>query len=140
MFLCGIGWSFLLGAAHLHLQAPHGDPGLSAQIAGEQCQVPLLADHVLHCGGLQRFHHLDLIGKTVPLHIGERDGIPGVQSPYGCLLYTSKNVLLVNDRPVIGGSMKLDNYDIVTIGSTKLMFVGLCGKDFNWGSEGKEHE
>ena len=51
-----------------------------------------------------------------------------------------KNVLLVNDRPVIGGSMKLDNYDIVTIGSTKLMFVGLCGKDFNWGSEGKEHE
>lgn len=29
---------------------------------------------------------------------------------------------------------------IVTIGSTKLMFVGLCGKDFNWGSEGKEHE
>ena len=51
-----------------------------------------------------------------------------------------KNVLLVNDRPVIGGSMKLENYDIVTIGSTKLMFVGLCGKDFNWGSEGKEHE
>lgn len=49
-------------------------------------------------------------------------------------------MLLVNDRPVIGGSMKLDNYDIVTIGSTKLMFVGLCGKDFNWGSEGKEHE
>ena len=70
-------------AKRLHFQAPHGDPGLSAQIAGEQCQVPLLADHVLHCGGLQRFHHLDLIGKTVPLHIGERDGIPGVQSPYG---------------------------------------------------------
>lgn len=45
-----------------------------------------------------------------------------------------------NIHPVIGGSMKLDNYDIVTIGSTKLMFVGLCGKDFNWGSEGKEHE
>ena len=43
-------------------------------------------------------------------------------------------------QPVIGGSMKLENYDIVTIGSTKLMFVGLCGKDFNWGSEGKEHE
>lgn len=46
-----------------------------------------------------------------------------------------KNVLLVNDLPVIGGSVELHNYDMVTIGTTKLMFVGLCGEKFSWGDE-----
>lgn len=46
-----------------------------------------------------------------------------------------KNVLLVNDLPVIGGSVELQNYDMVTIGTTKLMFVGLCGEKFSWGDE-----
>ena len=44
-----------------------------------------------------------------------------------------KNVLLVNDLPVIGGSTELHNYDVITIGTTKLMFVGLCGEKFSWG-------
>lgn len=46
-----------------------------------------------------------------------------------------KNVLLVNDMPVIGGSMELHNYDRITIGNTKLIFVGLCGENFIWGDE-----
>lgn len=46
-----------------------------------------------------------------------------------------KNVLLVNDMPVIGGSMELHNYDLVTIGTTKLIFVGLCSEKFSWGDE-----
>lgn len=46
-----------------------------------------------------------------------------------------KNVLLVNDLPVIGGSMQLHNYDIITIGTTKLIFVGLCSEKFSWGEE-----
>ncbi len=46
-----------------------------------------------------------------------------------------KNVLLVNDTPVIGGGMEIKNYDLITIGTTKLMFVGLCGEKFIWGEE-----
>lgn len=46
-----------------------------------------------------------------------------------------KNVLLVNDLPVIGGSVELHNYDVITIGTTKLVFVGLCGEKFSWGDE-----
>lgn len=46
-----------------------------------------------------------------------------------------KNVLLVNNLPVIGGSMELHNYDMITIGTTKLLFIGLCGEKFSWGEE-----
>ncbi|MCM1039017.1 MAG: FHA domain-containing protein [Roseburia sp.] len=46
-----------------------------------------------------------------------------------------KNVLLVNDMPVIGGGMEIHNYDVITIGTTKLMFVGLCGEKFVWGED-----
>lgn len=46
-----------------------------------------------------------------------------------------KNVLLVNDLPVIGGSMELHNYDRITIGTTQLVFVGLCGEQFSWGEK-----
>lgn len=46
-----------------------------------------------------------------------------------------KNVLLVNDMPVIGGGMEIHNYDLITIGTTKLMFVGLCGEKFIWGED-----
>lgn len=46
-----------------------------------------------------------------------------------------KNVLLVNDLPVIGGSIELHNYDVITIGTTKLVFIGLCGEKFSWGDE-----
>lgn len=44
-----------------------------------------------------------------------------------------KNVLLVNDTPVIGGGMEIQSYDLITIGTTKMMFVGLCGEKFIWG-------
>ena len=50
-----------------------------------------------------------------------------------------KNVLLVNGRPVIGGSTQLKNYDRITIGTTQLVFVGLCGEQFDW-REGAEHD
>lgn len=46
-----------------------------------------------------------------------------------------KNVLLVNNMPVIGGGMEVNNYDIITIGTTKLVFVALCGEKFSWGDE-----
>lgn len=43
-----------------------------------------------------------------------------------------KNVLLVNNIPVVGGGTELKNYDIITIGTTKLVFLGLCGDNFGW--------
>ena len=43
-----------------------------------------------------------------------------------------KNVLSVNDVPVIGGSTELKPYDIINIGSTKLLFIPLCGERFSW--------
>lgn len=50
-----------------------------------------------------------------------------------------KNVLLVNDLPVIGGSTELHNYDVITVGSTKLVFLALCGEQFSWDSEAGGH-
>lgn len=49
-----------------------------------------------------------------------------------------KNVLLVNNVPVIGSGVRLNRYDRITIGTTQLMFVPLCGEDFNWGDEGNK--
>lgn len=43
-----------------------------------------------------------------------------------------KNVLLVNDMPVIGGSTELHDYDRITIGTTQLLFISLCGEKFSW--------
>lgn len=51
-----------------------------------------------------------------------------------------KNVLLVNDMPVIGGGMEIQNYDLITIGTTKLMFVGLCGEKFIWGEDSYDNK
>ena len=50
-----------------------------------------------------------------------------------------KNVLLVNSMPVIGGSTLLHNYDRITIGTTQLIFVALCGEQFSWNSEERDH-
>lgn len=50
-----------------------------------------------------------------------------------------KNVLLVNDLPVIGGNTELNSYDIVTVGSTKLLFLALCGERFCWDGEAPGH-
>ena len=49
------------------------------------------------------------------------------------------NVLLVNDIPAIGNATELHNYDRITIGSTTLLFLGLCGEQFSW-SEKKENQ
>ena len=48
-----------------------------------------------------------------------------------------KNVLLVNDLPVIGGGTELHDFDRITIGTTELLFVGLCGEHFSWNNSNK---
>ena len=40
----------------------------------------------------------------------------------------------VNGKTVLN-AMELHRYDVISIGSTKLLFIGLCGEKFRW--EGK---
>lgn len=43
-----------------------------------------------------------------------------------------KNVLLVNNVPVMGSGTELHNFDVITLGTSKLIFVELCGDKFSW--------
>ena len=43
----------------------------------------------------------------------------------------AKTVVRLNGKPVIGQA-ELKEQDVLTIGSTKLIFVPLCGERFNW--------
>lgn len=43
----------------------------------------------------------------------------------------AKSVVRLNNRPVIGQA-ELKSHDVLTIGSTKLLFVPLCDERFNW--------
>lgn len=42
-----------------------------------------------------------------------------------------KSIVRLNGKPVLS-PMQLNPYDTLTIGSTKLMFVPLCGERFDW--------
>ena len=42
-----------------------------------------------------------------------------------------RNIVRVNGRPVLS-TVELARGDVITIGSTKLLFVPLCGPDFSW--------
>ena len=42
-----------------------------------------------------------------------------------------RELIKVNVKTVITAA-ELKSYDIITIGSTKLMFVALCGEGFDW--------
>ena len=45
-----------------------------------------------------------------------------------------RNLLRVNGKTIMA-PVELHNYDILTIGQTKLMFIGLCGEQFSWSQE-----
>ena len=42
-----------------------------------------------------------------------------------------RNLIKVNGHAVLQ-AIEIKNYDIISIGTTKLIFVGLCGERFNW--------
>ncbi len=42
-----------------------------------------------------------------------------------------RNLIRVNGKPVLN-AVEIKNYDVITVGTTKLMFVGLCGSHFSW--------
>lgn len=41
------------------------------------------------------------------------------------------NLIRLNDKMVMGSEM-LKAYDIITVGKTKLLFIPLCGEQFDW--------
>lgn len=49
-----------------------------------------------------------------------------------------RNLIKVNGKTVLN-AVEIHNYDVISIGTTKLMFVGLCGEHFTW-TGGKSHE
>ena len=42
-----------------------------------------------------------------------------------------RNLIKVNGHAVLQAAA-IKNYDIISIGTTKLIFVGLCGEQFSW--------
>lgn len=43
-----------------------------------------------------------------------------------------KNGVLVNNVPAMGGGVEIKDHDIISIGTTKLIFQSLCGEHFAW--------
>ncbi len=43
-----------------------------------------------------------------------------------------RNLIKVNGKTVLN-AVELNNYDVITIGTSKMIFVALCGEHFNWG-------
>lgn len=46
-----------------------------------------------------------------------------------------RNLIKVNGKTVLN-AVEINSYDIISIGTTKLIFVALCGERFNWRQEG----
>lgn len=42
-----------------------------------------------------------------------------------------RNLIKVNGKTVLN-AMEVHNYDVISVGTTKLMFVALCGEHFDW--------
>ena len=42
-----------------------------------------------------------------------------------------RNLIKVNGHAVLQ-AIAIQNYDVISIGTTKLIFVGLCGEQFSW--------
>ena len=61
--------------------------------------------------------------KRNSFHVGPADG---------------RNIIELNGEPVFN-HVQMENFDVITVGNTKLMLVGLCGDRFNW-TDGVKHE
>ena len=61
--------------------------------------------------------------KRNSFHVGPADG---------------RNIIELNGEPVFN-HVQMENFDVITVGNTKLMLVVLCGDRFNW-TDGVKHE
>lgn len=49
-----------------------------------------------------------------------------------------RNLIKVNGKTILN-AVEVKNYDVFTIGTSKMMFVGLCGPHFDW-NEGRSND
>lgn len=64
----------------------------------------------------QKHAVITFVSKRNSFHVGPAEG---------------RNVIEVNDEPVLA-PVEMKPYDVLTIGSTKLILVPLCGPNFSW--------
>lgn len=64
----------------------------------------------------QKHAVISFYAKRQTFHIGPAEG---------------RNIIELNGEPVFS-PVEMKNFDILTVGSTKLMLVALCGDRFNW--------
>lgn len=64
----------------------------------------------------QKHAVISFYAKRQTFHIGPADG---------------RNIIELNGEPVFS-PMEVKSYDVITVGSTKLMMVALCGDHFSW--------
>lgn len=71
----------------------------------------------------QKHAVISFYAKRQTFHVGPADG---------------RNIIELNDEPVFS-PVEMKSFDVLTVGSTKLMLVALCGSRFSW-TEGVIHE
>lgn len=71
----------------------------------------------------QKHAVVSFYAKRQTFHVGPADG---------------RNIIELNDEPEFN-SVEMKSYDVLTVGSTKLMLVAMCGERFSW-TEGPVHE
>ena len=64
----------------------------------------------------QKHAVISFYAKRQSFHVGPADG---------------RNIIELNGEPVFS-PMEMKSFDILTVGSTKLMLVALCGEQFSW--------
>lgn len=64
----------------------------------------------------QRHAVIAFYAKRNTFHVGPADG---------------RNIIELNDEPVFN-HVEMKNFDVLTVGNTKLMLVALCGPNFSW--------
>ena len=64
----------------------------------------------------QKHAVVSFYAKRQSFHVGPADG---------------RNIIELNGEPVFS-PMEMKSFDVLTVGSTKLMLVALCGETFSW--------
>ncbi|MDY4489485.1 MAG: FHA domain-containing protein [Candidatus Faecousia sp.] len=88
-------------------------------IGREEGDVHIYGDNAI---SRQKHAVVAFYSKRNSFHVGPADG---------------RNIIELNDEPVFN-HVQMNNYDVITVGNTKLMLVGLCGDRFSW-TDGVKH-
>lgn len=91
-------------------------------------------DYRIHsqCNYIGRSANMDISIPEDPHISGERSAqINYVDRTFFFGPVQGRNVVRVNEKPIFNVD-KIEAYDVLTVGTTKLLFVPLCGDRFDW--------